>query len=630
MLAAKGDADQFAFEAKKGQSLVFETLASTIGSKANVVLTLFDASGRVLADKNDFDDAADPLLHFTVPADGRYAIQVRDLMDNGGGSYFYRLSMGEMPVVTGVFPLSVPANEATELELVGYNLAPGTKATVPATAAGDVNVPLDAAAYRWVKPLKVAIGTLPESVEQEPNDEPSKAMPIGAPATVGGRIRAHETAISDNDYFRFKSAAGQTWIVETDAARRGSPVDTVIEVLTADGTPIPRVVLQAVRDSNVTFRGIDSVTRDCRLTNWEEMQLNQLLYLNGEVVRLFRAPRGPDSGFLFYDGAGGKRRCYFDTSATVHAVEEPCYIVEAHAPGTKLINTGLPVITLPYANDDDGLRRLGSDSRLTFTAPADGEYLVRVRDARGYGGDRFAYRLTVRRPDPGFKVTLGGTNPKVHAGSGRRFNVAVERIDGFEGEVQVDITGMPQGFRVLSPLVIQAGHREAAGVLVADADAEQPSDEALEKIVVQAKATLGGKEVVKPVNNFGKIQLEPKPKLLVRLEPSEITVAPGSSVRAKIRVERNGFDNLVKFELENLPHGVIVANIGLSGVMLPKGQTEREIFISADPWVPETSRLGFARATQAGNECSPPIMVHVRKDAPLATVAPGEAGQTAK
>src|SRR5690606_17216480 len=115
-----------------------------------------------------------------------------------------------------------------------------------------------------------------------------------------------------------------TWILETDAARRGAPTDTVIEVLDGEGRPIERVLLQAVRDSTVTFRGIDSITRDCRLTNWEEMQLNQMLYLNGEVVRLFRAPRGPDSGFLFYEGDGGKRLLYFDTTATVHAVEEPC------------------------------------------------------------------------------------------------------------------------------------------------------------------------------------------------------------------------------------------------------------------------------------------------------------------
>ncbi len=438
------------------------------------------------------------------------------------------------------------------------------------------------------------------------------------PATVNGRIDAAQDAGADNDYFRFESKQGQQWIVETDAARRGSPVDTVIEVLDASGRPIERVLLQAVRDSNVTFRPIDSVTRDCRLTNWEEMQLNQFLYLNGEVVRLFRAPRGPDSGYMFYEGDGGKRLLYFDTSATVHAVEEPCFIVEPHPPGSKLISTGLPVFPVYYANDDDAQRRLGSDSQLTFTAPADGSYVVRVRNARSFGGDRFAYRLTVRKPAPDFKVSIAGGD-KVAAGSGDAFSVRVERTDNFDGEVQVDITGLPAGFSVSSPVVVQAGHREAQGVIFAAADATAPSAEALEKIKVRAKGTINGEEVVKNVKNgLGKTELAEKPKLLVHLEPPELVIAPGSTITAMLRVERNGYDGLVKFEVENLPHGVIVDNIGLSGVLMPKGENERQIFLTADPWVPETSRQCFAVEQQAGGQCSAPVVIHVRKPSPLA------------
>jgi hypothetical protein len=195
--------------------------------------------------------------------------------------------------------------------------------------------------------------------------------------------------------------------------------------------------------------------------------------------------------------------------------------------------------------------------------------------------------------------------------------------------VQVDIAGMPEGFHALSPIVIQEGHRSAAGVLTADAGAVQPAAETLAKITVHAKAMLDGKEVVKTANRFSSITLEPKPKLIVHLEPAEITVAPGSSVLATIRVERHGFDELVKFEVENLPHGVIVDKIGLSGVMMPKGETERQIFITADAWVPQTSRLAFAAADSAGNQCSAPVMVHVRKDAPLATAAPAKPAESA-
>ena len=313
---------------------------------------------------------------------------------------------------------------------------------------------------------------------------------------------------------------------------------------------------------------------------------------------------------MFYEGDGGKRLCYFDTTATVHAVDEPCFIVEAHAPGTKLVSSGLPVIPIYYANDDDGQRRLGSDSRLTFTAPADGAYVVRVRDARGEGGDRFAYRLTIRPPQPDFNVKLNGANPTLAAGSGKRFTLEAERIDGFDGELQIDISGLPEGFSASTPIVIQAGHREADGVILAAAGAPKPSDEAMAKIVVQAKAMVAGKEVTKPVNNFGKIRLDPKPKLLVRLEPADLVIAPGTTVSATLKVERNGHDDLITFSVENLPHGVIVDNIGLNGVLMPKGESERQIFITADAWVPETGRLCFAVENQAGSQCSTPVMVH--------------------
>ena len=121
----------------------------------------------------------------------------------------------------------------------------------------------------------------------------------------------------------------------------------------------------------------------------------------------------------------------------MHAVDEPCFIVEPHPPGTKLVSSGLPVFPLYYANDDDGERRLGSDSRLTFTAPADGAYLVRVRDARGDGGDRFAYRLTVRPPRARFQrqaatAPIPRSTPAAASGS----RSSVDRIDGFDGEVR--------------------------------------------------------------------------------------------------------------------------------------------------------------------------------------------------
>ena len=82
---------------------------------------------------------------------------------------------------------------------------------------------------------------------------------------------------------------------------------------------------------------------------------------------------------------------------------EPGYIVVPYAVGTELPNNGLPVFTLNFENDDDAQRKLGKDSRLTFVAPADGAYLVRVSDVRGFAGDNFKYELTDPPPAARFQ-----------------------------------------------------------------------------------------------------------------------------------------------------------------------------------------------------------------------------------
>jgi hypothetical protein len=351
------------------------------------------------------------------------------------------------------------------------------------------------------------------------------------------------------------------------------------------------------------------------------MELNDLLYLQGEVVKLFRAPQGPDSGFLFYASAG-KRRAYFDTSATAHALDEPCYIVEPHPLGAKLAPNGLPVFTLTHQNDDDGERKLGSDSKLTFTAPTNGSYLVRVTDTRGHGGDRFAYRLVVREPQPDIAVSLAGANPTVNAGSGQSFTVSAERTDGFDGEIRVDISGLPEGFSVTTPLVIQAGHSEAKGTLYAALDAPKPAGTNAGVTKFSATATIASQAVTKDVTGLGTIKLGEKPKLWVSLEPDAatnstapivLTLAPGQRLPAWLKIQRHGHEDLVTFFVENLPHGVIVDDIGLNGVLIPKGEEERQIFLTAAKWVPEQDRWCYAIEQQAGKQTSRPVLLKIRK-----------------
>jgi WD40 repeat protein len=473
-------------------------------------------------------------------------------------------------------------------------------------------------------PTATRIETRPEI---EPNDSPAHPMDLKVPGRVNGVLSLGQDGRADVDYFRFQSKAGQTWVLETEAARKNSPADTRIDVLHADGSPVVRCLLRAVRDSSITFRPIDSRQAGVRLENWQEMDLDQFLYLSGEVCKLFRAPRGPDSEYGLFAENGG-RRCYFDTSAVSHALNETVYIVEPYAPGTRLADNGLPVFPVFYSNDDDGLRKLGHDSRLTFTAAAAGTYLARVADVRGFGGPDFKYALTIREPKPDFAVSFRPDKLSVAAGGGQRFTVALDRVDNFEGPVRIDVEGVPHGFHVASPIVVEKGLIEAEGTLNADAGAKPVRPDAWKSVHVTATGTINGREVVKSVPGFREVKLGPPPKVVVHLRPDtpvnesagnssgEIVIEPGESVTAMLEIERHGYEGELRFDVENLPHGVIVDNIGLSGIMVRAGENRRQVFLTAAKWVRPSRRLIHAVANQEGNQTSLPISLRVAAKTP--------------
>ena len=464
-----------------------------------------------------------------------------------------------------------------------------------------------------------ALDTLPKVAEIEPNDLPEQATLVQVPGVATGLIFGGDRSESfDADLFRFDAKAGDQWIIETKAAKSGSPVDTKVEVLDSEGRPVPRLLLRAVRDSVIEFRGMNGDQRGVRLANWEEMLLNEYVYLSGEVIKHFQARRGPDADAQFYP-ENGNRITYFDTSSRAHALGEPGYVVVPYAVGTELPNNGLPVFTVNFENDDDAQRKLGKDSRLTFVAPADGTYLIRVTDVRGFSGDSFNYELTIRRPVPDFQVKLTGENPTIGATSGKPFTVKAERIDNFNGAIRVDIAGLPAGYAVTTPLVISEGLYEAYGVINALEGATALTEEQLKAIKVKATATVCGQDRTKDVNGLGTIKLADKPKVVAHFElpdPSasgEVTIAPGGTATLKLRVERSGFDDRIAFEVANLPHGIIVDDIGLSGVLVREKETDRLITLRAEPWVADQERTFYATAQVEGNQATRPLVIRVRK-----------------
>lgn len=479
--------------------------------------------------------------------------------------------------------------------------------------------------------------TSPSVVAGETPNESSDDMPKVVEEVEGGEAPFVALGVSakgtiaepgDTDEFQFAAEKGETWIFETKAARDKSKLDSKIAIFDGAGKPVERAVLQAMRDSWLTFRGKDSTTSgDFRVHNWREMELNEYLYVNGEVVKLWHYPRGPDSGFLVYPGFGA-RHSFFETTPLSHPLGQPCYIVQALPAGAEPNPNGLPVYRLYYENDDEATRALGKDSKLTFTAPETGTYRIRVEDVRGKGGKEFSYTLVARKPAPDYTVSVGGKDPKISPGSGREVMFTATRKDGFDGPIEIRVSGLPDGLTMPPVVTIEPRQYRAFTTIHANREFAGVPQEVADKIKLTATGTIRGKKVEKALGNLGKLEKGPDAKVLVSIEPDEgsgvvgkdgvleFAVSPGETITAQVVAQRLGFKERIDFGKEdsgrNLPHGLYVDNIGLNGLMIPVGKDDQRFFITAAKWVPDTVREFHIRTTADGKQASTPVRIRVR------------------
>ena len=631
-LTETGQHDAYRFKAKAGEELVLDLAVAQVGSVAkSPTLEIVDANRTVLAVNRGLDSGSDPFLAWKAPADGDYHILVSNTTMDGSAGHVYRLTIGALPFVTSWSPLTAQVGKETKVTLIGHHLGDKATVTMKPTTEGMANVPLDAKTLRFRTMPSLRVSALAQVNEVEGNDDLAKAQVVSSSANINGLL----AQAGDTDHFAFDAKKGQTWIIETLAAQAGSPADTKLEVLHPDGKPVARLLMQAVRDSYNNFRSVDANNPDIRLQNWEEMELNEYVWFNGDVMKIIRMPRGPDGGCFFYIN-DGKRRAYFDTSATSHSLDEPCYVVEPYPLGSTIAANGLPIFTLNYQNDDSGDRKIGRDSRLTFTAPADGRFVVKVTDTRSWGGERFVYSLAIREPKPDFSVKLAGANPTVMPGASIGFSFRAERTDNFDDPIQIDITGVPAGYWATSPLIIEAGHDLISGSLHAAPNAKADADWSKLKIIAK------GKNITHDAGTFGKVTLGAAPKFIIVMEPDvggkavmreikdetkplEITLVPGQTVKAWIRAVRQANDGIINLDVHGLPHGVIVDDIGLNGVQIREKENERPIFFRAANWVKDQDKLIHAALSSARNEhdsaglqTSFPMLLKIRRAAGVA------------
>jgi len=234
-----GDSDRFRFEARKGQRLVIAAaarelvpyLADAVPGWFQATLTLCDADGNELAYHDDYHFHPDPVLLFEVPEDGQYVVEIKDAIYRGRPDFVYRITIGEIPFVTSIFPLGGPAGGQTNVALTGWNL-PVDKLTMDTRDKVAGIHPLSVnKGNANSNTVSFAVDTLPECLEKESNDSPRAAQPVTLPVIVNGRIDRP----GDWDVFRIEGRAGDQVVAEVTARRLASPLDSVLELTDAAG-----------------------------------------------------------------------------------------------------------------------------------------------------------------------------------------------------------------------------------------------------------------------------------------------------------------------------------------------------------------------------------------------------------
>jgi WD40 repeat protein len=639
-IASKGDQDLWMCDAQPGQELVFVLVGPGLGSSLAARLTLLDGAGRPLAVATRHSWNSEVVVSHKFDAAQKCFLLVEDRDYTGGGNHYYYIHAGTFPYVTSVYPLGIKTaddglpggDQVQSVDVVGTNVPAHTR-IAPVPGRGARFHTLDTPAGKTLNTARFESSPYPEYAELEPNDNPAQARLLPVPSAISGKIAPATAHRADVDLVAFDAKKGDRLTIETLARRLGSALDSFLEILDASGKSVPRYTLRAVAETYVVLRDHDSRSKGVRLQNWEDFQANDLVMLGGEVIKVQLLPLGPDEDVKFFDKAG-LRLGYLGTTPEAHAINSFAYKVEVHPPGVKFPPNGMPVVDLDYESDDGG-PGLGSDSQILFDVPADGRYIVRVRDVRDLEGDDCFYRLVIRPRQEDFRISLDPENPNVPRGGSLPVTVNLDRLDGFNGPVDIRIEGLPAGITATSTRIgpdlfsamLPFTSNASPGEPVVGNDSKDPPGSAPIIFKAIASARIGDQLIERATTpGFGlhQVTVTSPPDIGVNVEPLAATIAPGQELKFTVTIERrNAFSGRVPVEVLNLPHGLRVLDVGLNGVLINETETSRSFVVACDPWAEPGPLLFYAAPkVESKNErhASSPIRLEVRPAADVAGI----------
>ena len=234
-----GDADRFRFRAKTGQHIVIDVqarslipyLADAVPGWFQATATLYNAAGKELAFTDDYRFNPDPVMFYDVPRDGIYELEIRDSIYRGREDFVYRVSVGELPFITRMFPLGGRQDTETVASIDGINLKTNKLTLDTASGAGGIRSARINDTKAVSNAVPYAVDTLQEQTEAEANDSIEKAEKVALGTIVNGRIGS----AGDVDVFAFQGKAGEQISGQVYARCLNSPLDSILRLTDSFG-----------------------------------------------------------------------------------------------------------------------------------------------------------------------------------------------------------------------------------------------------------------------------------------------------------------------------------------------------------------------------------------------------------
>ena len=318
----------------------------------------------------------------------------------------------------------------------------------------------------------------------------------------------------------------------------------------------------------------------------------------------------------------------------------------------------------PVREDDDGqFGRLSSaDTWLEgWEAPADGKYVVEIRDGLLRGGPGFEYALQVTRTSPYFALDVDTDKTQLTPGTYGSIFVRIVRKHGFRGEVQLHIDGLPSGVVATCGRILAEKGIDGCISLFAPTDLKPISSnvriwgtasQGNEKVSVPDSSVETGattdvltamavplQEYYSPGGGRGHYPVEThtvavgvgSDLLAVNLSDTEIRLKPGESKTIKVTLERAKdvkanvtldflYRHLDSIYANSLPEGVTMDG-SQSKTLLTGSDSEGFITLRADKTAPNVQRqmtavmANFAiNFVMKATYSSPPVFVTVEKE----------------